>query len=119
MRLVRTGITRGVLVTRRYAIKFPRIRYGWKKFIEGINCNLSENEVWNVTRSEYLCPVLFHWAGFILVMPKVEILKKEEEIPSIHLSEPGSDPSSNNYGVHNGKIVCIDYPYHRLKPYKR
>lgn len=36
------GITRCVMITRKYAIKVPRIRYGWFKFIAGVYANLSE-----------------------------------------------------------------------------
>jgi hypothetical protein len=119
MRFNRQGVTRIVLLTKNYAIKFPRVNYGWKKFIEGICCNLSENECWTVSKSEWLCPVLFSWAGFVLVMPRLEILKDDNDIPEIHLGSEGSDIHACNYGYYKDKIVCVDYPYHRIKPYKR
>lgn len=97
----------------------PRIKYGWKKFIEGLCCNMSEYECWSITKSEHLCPVLFSFAGFILIMPRIKILSETDIIPDIHLNGEGCDHSTNNYGWYFDKIVCVDYPYYRLKPYKR
>jgi hypothetical protein len=115
----RQGITRLVFITNKYAIKVPRINRGWKRFIEGMCSNMSENQCWNACESEYLCPVLFSFGGFVLVMPKLEILKRGDSLPKIHTKEPGCDPNPINYGYLNGKIVCVDYPYHRIKPYRR
>jgi len=119
MRINKQGVTRIVLLTRKYAIKFPRINYGWKKFIEGICCNLSENEVYSITKSEWLCPVLFSFGGFILIMPRIDILKNDIDIPDIHLDGEGADIHACNYGYYKDKVVCVDYPYYRIKPYKR
>lgn len=89
-------------------------------FIQGMFSNLSEHECWNVSKNEYLCPVLFSFGGWFLIMPRVttDLTMKdiEAELPA---EEPGEDRHWKNYGRLNGKIVCIDYPYHRIKPYKR
>lgn len=119
MKISRNGITRIVVITKNYAIKFPRLNYGWKKFIEGMCCNMSESECWAATKSEHLCPVVYSWAGFFLVMKRVEILKENDEIPKVHLEGDGTDHKPDNYGWLDGKIVCVDYPYYRIKPYKR
>lgn len=119
MRINKIGITRTVILTKKYAIKIPKTSNGWKRFIEGLCSNMSENQCWNSCKSEHLCPVLFSFAGFVLVMPKIKMLDKNSEIPKIHTTEPGSDLNYNNYGYWNGKVVCVDYPYHRIKPYKR
>lgn len=113
-RINRNGVTRLVITTKNYAIKFPRVNYGWMKFIEGIHCNLSEKVCWDITKSKDLCPVIFSFLGIIMVMPRVEVCKNENEILSIPLV-PGEDRKHSNYGVYNGNLVCIDYPYHRIK----
>ena len=112
------GVTRIVYLTKKYAIKLPRIRRGWMMFIQGMYSNLSENQCWSVCQGEYLCPVLFSFGGLILVMPRIEICKTEEDIISIP-NEEGEDRKPINYGFYENRVVCVDYPYHRIKPYKR
>lgn len=118
MKFNRQGVTRIVLLTRRYAIKFPRIFKGWKWFIQGVYSNMSEAECWRAAQSPYLCPVLFSFAGLILIMPKIPICKIEDELRNVP-REPGEDRKPINYGYYDERIVCVDYPYHRIKPYKR
>lgn len=118
MRINRNGITRIVLLTKNYAIKLPRWNYGWMKFIEGIYSNLSEQQCWKATQSEHLCPVLYCFGGFLSIMPRVEICETEEEIKTIP-NEEGEDRKPDNYGIYKGKVVCVDYPYHRIKLYNR
>ena len=114
----KTGITRLVILTERYAIKIPRMNYGWMKFIEGIYSNLSEYQCWRACESHYLCPVLFSFAGFFNIMPRLKICETEEEIKSIRKVRY-EDRKPSNYGYHKGKIVCVDYPYHRIKLHNR
>lgn len=116
----RQGVTRVVYLTKKYAIKFPRIFKGWKMFIQGMFSNLSEYECWKCTESEFLCPVLYSFGGFFIIMPRVTTdLTMDEINKALPDEDPGEDRHWNNYGRLNGKIVCIDYPYHRIKPYKR
>jgi len=109
MKLVNDGITRHVIVTRKYAIKFPRLNYGWYKFIAGILANLSEKSTWEVCHHESLCPVLWGWAGFILIMPRVQVDCSCDEIRASMEIRECDDFHEANYGRLNGKIVCIDY----------
>lgn len=95
------------------------MNYGWEKFIQGLCCNMSEKECWGVTRSEHLCPVICGWAGFFLVMRRVRVLTDDEQIPQVHLEGGGTDHKTDNYGYLDGRVVCIDYPYYRIKPYRR
>lgn len=118
MKHITTGFTRQVLIIGTNAYKLPYFCRGWSKFIEGMYCNISETQVWKVSKSPYLCPVLWSFGGFILVMPKVKILTKKSEIPDIHIKEDGSDNNPANYGYYDNEIVCIDYAYHRLIPFK-
>ena len=118
IKINQSGVTRIVFLIGKYAIKMPRVKYGWRHFIQGVYSNLSEHECWNVSKSEWLCPVLFSFAGFILVMPRIKICKTDDELNN-YPKEEGDDYKPINYGYYNGKIVCVDYPYHRIKPYKR
>jgi hypothetical protein len=114
----RKGVTRIVILTKNYAIKLPRLNYGWMNFVQGVYCNLSERQCWNATKSEYLCPTLFSFLGFINIMPRVLVCKSEYEIDSIP-NEEGEDRKTENYGRYEDRIVCVDYPYHRIKLYQR
>jgi len=51
-------------------------------------------------------------------MPRVEICTTEEEIKSIP-NEEGEDRKPINYGIYKDRVVCVDYPYHRIKLYNR
>lgn len=109
------GVTRIVILTSKYAIKIPRIDYGWMKFIEGIYSNLSEHNCWiNVKNDKLLCPTLYSFGGLFNVMPRIKICETEEEIKSIRKVKY-EDRKPINYGYYNGRIVCVDYPYHRIK----
>lgn len=117
MKIIQTGITRVVFLTKNYAIKVPRWHYGWANFIAGIYSNLSETQCWKATKSEHLCPILFSFGGFIVIMPRIKICKTESEITSIP-NEEGIDRKPDNYGYYFNKVVCVDYPYHRIKSLK-
>jgi hypothetical protein len=118
MKISKGGVTRMVFLIGNYAIKIPRLNYGWEKFIAGIYSNLSEYDCWRWTKCEYLCPVLFSFGGFILVMPKVDVFPETEdawsEIDKAIPMDDRDDHKPNNYGRLNGKIVCIDYPYWKI-----
>ncbi len=115
MKIVMSGITRIVILTQNYAIKLPRVNYGWMKFVEGIYCNLSEAKNWKWdNQNERLCPTLFSFAGLINVMPRVKICTSEQEIKEIPNNE-WTDWKPDNYGYYKGKLVCIDYPWRRIK----
>lgn len=123
MKINQQGITRVVVLIGRYAIKFPRVTRGWSMLIQGIFSNLSEANCWRNNCFDGndghpgLCPVKFSFMGFILIMPRVEILSDESELPQAE--DLGEDRKAINYGRYMGRVVCVDYPFHRIKPYKR
>lgn len=111
MRLCRTGITREVLLVRRWAIKVPKVRYGWRYFLHGILANLQEREWWREwSNNEQLCPVLrSSRLGFWLVMPRTEDVSDDELPPRETFVDLPMDYKADNFGWLNGRIVLRDY----------
>lgn len=105
------GITREVVLTRRWAFKFPSLR-SWKLFLTGLLANLQERDWWRSTHDKRLCPVVA-WlpGGFLVVMPRAERLEpdeylflQEEEFDGLPL-----DAKPSNFGTYQGRTVLIDY----------
>lgn len=131
MRLHR-GLTRTVLVTSRWAIKFPSLRpYGnglsgllWS-ICRGILANQSEAEWYRQASDQVkrdLCPVRASWLGGLvnvypacapfLVTYGVEMaMHRREFYPCPELFPQVSDNKPDNYGwmLPDGRPVVIDY----------
>lgn len=116
---VRTGITRTVILTRRYAIKVPSFRGGSvggprgrvEGFARGVLANLSEAqwasyEPWQGR----VAPVLWSWLGLVQVYPRCAPLPDESVLPRL-VPCPG-DIKPDNFGVLGGRVVRIDYDMH-------
>lgn len=122
MKLIKTGITRLVILTKRYAIKFPRFDYGWRLFIEGIRANLNEREFYEIANIPdnqltkalpHICPILWSsWGAWIIVMPRCSPLIltdiKTRDVFLV-LEKLVGDHKDDNYGILNGKVVMFDY----------
>lgn len=112
----RCGIMREVFLTRRYAIKLPRLSYGWKIFLHGLLANMQEAR-WGKCGLEELCPVIFAVpGGWLLIMRKAEPLTIEEwdafKVDSFCEREDYTIPAErkhDSFGRLNGKIVAVDY----------
>lgn len=118
MKLVRTGITRDVLLIGRWAIKFPNTRYSWRHFTEGLLANMTEASTWHGysgsidpearAESQKLCPVLWSsWGGWIVVMPRV--LPMVGTLSTFHVPWFVTDVKEDNFGILDGRVVCVDY----------
>lgn len=121
MKLDLTGCSRTVLLTKRYAFKFPSLynslgRFGWREFLQGLLANMQEI-TFARTQWKELCPVLFYIpGGFLVVMPRVQILT-DEEFLAINLNEfldtgdyyVPAERKANSFGWLNGEIVAVDY----------
>lgn len=127
---IRRGITRTVILTRRYAIKFPSLRpYGdgltgllWS-VCRGILANQAEAQWWNVALPEmrqYLCPVRRSWLGGVVnVYPRCkpfevsdvlqEAMFERRWLPLPELDPQPGDTKADNYGWLDGRLVVIDY----------
>ena len=130
MRVIQSGVTRTVILTRRYAIKLPSLRpYGdglagllWS-ICRGILANQSEQQWWTTAPDDmrqYLCPVLRSWFGAVVnVYPRCEPFEADEataekmftrEWTPVELLFPHpGDNKPDNYGWLNGRLVCLDY----------
>lgn len=107
------GITRWVIVLHSVAIKVPKLKYGWKYFLQGLLANINEKDTWqNHPRKDLLCPVKWcSWGGWVLVMRKAIPCPEETEIDFSKWIEAGlgGDDKPDNYGFLNSKIVKLDY----------
>jgi len=89
--------------------------------LEGIKANRNERRRWNESRDVRLCPILFADAwGFFVVMPYARPLTDDEfrdaELEYImdgarmfNRTHPTGDFKRENYGIHDNKVVKIDY----------
>lgn len=109
-RWVRTGITRDVLLTPRWAIKFPTTKYGLRMWCRGVLANESEKE-WS--KIEGLNPVVRSFAF-------VNVYRRAEPMPDNLMIDYGSlcpdfvpigDRKPDNIGLVNGRWVWIDFDY--------
>lgn len=125
MRIVRHGISRTVLLTRRYAIKVPSLRGHMTGGLRGRLAGISSGILANLSEYQWhdfqawdgrAAPVLKSWLGGIIqVYPRCDPLPDvvdgeyvgTEPLPVLD-PDPGDD-KPDNYGVLNGRIVRIDY----------
>ena len=114
----RQGSTRWVIFIGRFAFKIPSL-YSWKNFLCGLLANMQESEFSKIhDMREKLCPVIFSLPlGFLVVMPKVRVLR-EGELSREVLKKFCT--SNKNYTIHaelkydsfgylKGKLVAVDY----------
>jgi hypothetical protein len=111
---VHRGITRTVLVTGRWAVKFPSFRaYGhglrgvlWS-VTRGIQANLSEL-AWS--DSPGVCPVRWSLAGLVNVYPRADRVPDGAHIDWDAIGFLGpADRKEPNVGRLAGRLVMIDY----------
>ncbi len=114
--LNRRGFSRTVILTKKYAFKFPNFFF-WKGFLHGLLGNMQEI-TWNaVNYDERLCPIKFYIpGGWLVVMPRVKQLTREEFInfdceAFIGVAEKHIpvEAKEDSFGWLNNKIVAIDY----------
>lgn len=117
------GVTRTVILTKRWAIKLPSVVYGWKFFLYGFLANMQEVS-WSGF-DDRLCPIIFALpGGSLIVMPRCKPLTDEEYIAEVYTGWDamcdrdtgevlsGSLPvemKTCSFGRLNGKIVAVDY----------
>lgn len=125
MLLVRHGISRTVILTRRHAIKVPSCRGGsiggWRGRLQsiawGLLANQSEHQWHNFEPwTGKVAPVLRSWlGGFVQVYPRCRPLPVDAAgeyagtAPFPMLDPDPGDHKLDNFGLLAGRIVRIDY----------
>lgn len=121
--MIRRGSSRTVLLTKRYAFKFPTFT-SWKLFLYGLLANMQEKTFSGMQIPE-LAPVLFALpGGFLVVMPRVDVKSFEADDRFVYLdmfkaarakSEHRDiltnivEQKVDSVGMWNGKVVAVDY----------
>jgi hypothetical protein len=117
MPVLHHGVTRTVILTRKYAIKIPTLRGGMTNdfrgrlasFAAGLLANQSEYqwhnyEPWNGN----VAPVLRSWLGGIIqIYPRCQPLPNE--VLLVFLDPDPGDTKPDNFGLLNGRVVRVDY----------
>lgn len=113
---IKHGVTREVFLTKRFAIKTPKLTKGWKLFLHGLLANIQEKE-FSEARWPELCPVVFAvWGGWLIAMPRARLLT-DAEWKSFRFSTFTKKPDylipvenkRDSFGILNGRIVALDY----------
>jgi hypothetical protein len=112
----RKGATREVFLVGRFAIKVPRMVYGWPMFLKGLLANMQEVD-FSKTGWPELCPVVFSLpGGWLIVMRRAQPIsrdywaffdpekfceKEDRIIPAEH--------KLDSFGWLDGRVVAVDY----------
>lgn len=111
MKLVRTGITRNVLLVGRWAVKTPRVPitpYGFRHFLLGLLANMQEARWWRVTQDPRLCPVVLSVpGGWLNVMRRAETAADPVDYSRFEGLPIERKPES--FGLLDGRAVLLDY----------
>lgn len=121
MKLCNDGITRHVLLVGRWAIKVPRVTYGWRKFLCGLLCNQDE-ALWGRSKLHGICPCLFAIpGGWLIVQPRARVMT-EAEFAAFDYKQfvtrreyiIPAEKKADSFGWLNDQIVAIDVGEIRL-----
>jgi hypothetical protein len=114
MKLINTGVTRHVILIGRYAIKIPRLNYGYRLFLLGLLAN-NQERLFSTMKNERIAPVLFYLpGGFLSIMPRCKLIT-DSEYEQLNLKDFENIPcekspgKSDSYGWLKGQIVALDY----------
>lgn len=110
------GVTREVFLIGRYAIKIPKLIYGWDKFLRGLLANMQEREFARTGWPE-LCPVVLSVpGGWLVVMRRCAPLTDEQwaAFDADAFREPGEysvpvEAKQDSFGMLDGRVVAVDY----------
>ena len=123
---IHCGSTRAVVVTKRYAFKFPRLK-DFDSFFKGLAANEKERTL-SKEAPDYFVPVLFAIPGLLTAMPACKPFGEDSPMVRAFFADlfhPDNDERSNNgqvyvarrmceyinenYAMYKGKPMCIDY----------
>lgn len=112
----RNGVTREVLLVGDYAIKIPKLIYGWRYFLQGLMANMQELD-FSKTGWPELCPIVFAIpGGWLTVMRRARVMTEAEwlKFDADRFCNNGAhiipaEPKHDSFGWLHGKVVAIDY----------
>lgn len=110
---LRQGHSRTVIITRKWAFKFPSLRH-WRGFLYGLLNNMAEVE-WSGFNQSF-CPVRFSLpGGFLVVMPRCAPVDASysDEMEEICLGHFWIEDKLDSFGILNGQVVAVDYGDYR------
>ncbi|WP_435589820.1 hypothetical protein [Micromonospora aurantiaca (nom. illeg.)] len=123
--MIRRGITRTVILTRRHAIKVPSLRCHAEGGLRGRLAGLAHGILANQRERQWssyepwagqIAPVLRSWlGGWVQVYPRCEPLPVTDrdtyvgDLPLPVLDPDPGDHKPDNYGLLGGRIVRVDY----------
>lgn len=118
IRIKRNGVTRIVLLVWKYAFKIPNFSVEHRHFLYGCYANWSERvfskqvKKTNPDLEDMIAPSLFcSWFGLIQIQQRCEEISSFDDIDLSKYNDLcGGDNKIQNFGLLNGKIVCLDYP---------
>ena len=108
--LNRRGRNRWVLLTRRWALKFPTLA-DWRSFLFGLLNNMNEADWAGPGR----CPVKWRApGGFLIVMPRAEIMTDEQfasfDAPGFcERHQVNAEHKPDSFGFLDGEVVAVDF----------
>lgn len=126
MKIITTGSTRFVILTKHYAIKIPRLNR-WPNFLQGLLANLNEALIYRIACIQgsvlasyvtWLCPVVWSGlGGFILVMRRCQPIDEYRySMIGDRLFTITTDHKIQNYGLlpssgsrYQYRPVLLDY----------
>lgn len=111
--LIVKSSTRWVIITSRYAFKFPSL-LTWRCFLRGLLANMQEVQLSG--KDPILCPVVFSLpGGFLVVMPRALPLQNDFDFTGLYQSlvregyELPVERKADSFGILNGAVVAVDY----------
>lgn len=117
MKIINTGVTRHVILISKYAIKIPRLNYGWRLFLKGLLCNMQE---WEFSRmnDKRMAPIFFRIkGGFLIVMARCEPLTKNE-FEKINIEHFWGQPTKNSKGYYGDCLIPCEHKQDSFGWYK-
>lgn len=123
MKIIRTGVSRTVVLVARWAVKVPSLRggtggyRGWLtgmmwSFTRGIQANISEAEWWRNDHDDGLCPVLWSLLGLVNVYPRCDAVDentRDIDYDKIARFLPATDKKVSNLGWLGPRLMWVDY----------
>jgi len=118
MEIIKSGVTRNVVLIGRYAVKIAKHQYKHEHFLQGCVANYCERRVTKIFYS-YDCPERYMIAptvwcslfGLVSIQLRASLLNRElTDAEIVKFKGICNDIKNDNFGVLNERVVCIDYP---------